>query len=940
MSHKKKMDLFYILKLNTSYIVRNNYSIDLTFQEAKKENLVIALGDNQLLKFIRQIKHNEFNKSLVDELYKTRNTLKSLPESKENSKRISEIQNEIDEILYVPDLISIKTDTTKKDYKYICKNYFTVNVKINDKKYSMRYKRICAGAGQLRRNSALFVNEEIYDQLEQIMMCGLTKRKIGKINLAKFSAYYALYTSATNRVRNPKICVIKDFEYTLKNQKVSWIFDNEIGEKDIEDRIIDFDMNGFDGSGMISVEMAKKWQEDLSLDYLPSSFILRSAWIKGLVSVFDFKKFAKEVANKDTIIDAWGNEKKVSDIDVILTTSQFKMWKKYENWEEYLYYHNKFNHIFGVARTNKRENDFVTTLNYQYIQSNNFTEERIKGLADFSVDWLKNIMTGDKLYTMLFLIGCQNDDVEADDVEQKLGSYIAKTLMYDDSILKDNYVRQKINQMIDKKIRQVKIGKLFVEGSYDFAIPDLYAMAEHAFGMEVKGLLSAGQSWNERWVIKNSKTVSMMRSPLVAPAENQTREIYSDDKCLEWYKYIKSGMIMSIWDLGMILCSDADFDGDIVLSTDNKYVVDSIYHGYPITYEKKKAKEQNLNFNNFANMDTKSFNSKIGFITNLASNFIAMMANYPKESAEYKELKKRVDLLRFYQGSAIDATKGDIFIPPPKNWSKRRRYIQLDGLTDEQRKIAEEENKRIHFENKICGFKKPYFFGYVYPKQMKEYKKHKGIYNQMSEQKFGLSIKELEKKENKTQEERLFINRYRRYMPLLKNNCIMNILSKYVEDTEFDNKWKKNEEYFDYKVLLSGNYDIDDKKLVNNIVKIIKSFNRSQKINMINRDYSLEILDNEEDFNDSMFGYLFEYYENKLLNLCSDKNKLCDYVVYVFYNYFERYSKSLMWNVFGEEILENVKNKSKTICFPIKDENGIDYLGEKYILKEIANSEF
>lgn len=558
MSHKKKMDLFYILKLNTSYIVRNNYSIDLTLQEAKKENFIIALGDNQLLKFIRQVKCIEFDKNLVDELYKSRNVLKSLPESKENSKKILELQNQIDEILYIPDLISVKTDTTKKDYKYICKNYFTVKIKVNDKEYLMKYKRICAGAGQLRRNSALFVNEEIYDKLEQIMMCGLTRRKIGKINLAKFSAYYALYTSATNRVRNPKICVVKDFEYTLKNQKVSWIFDNENGEKDIEDRIIDIEQNAFDGSGMISVEMAKKWQDDLSLDYLPSSFILRSAWIKGLVSVFDFKKFAKEIANKDVIIDAWGNEKKVSDIDVILTTSQFKMWKKYENWEEYLYYHNKYNHIYGVARVNKKENNFVTPLNYQYIQSNDFTEERIKKLADFSVNWLKNIMTGDKLYTMLFLIGCQNEDIEASDIEQKLGAYIAKTLMYDDSILKDTYVRQKINQMIDKKIRQVKIGKLFVEGSYDFAIPDLYAMAEHAFGLEVHGLLKSKQIWNKRWVDKGSEIVSMMRSPLVAPSENQLMNVYSDEKCLEWYQYIQSGNIFNIWDTALMRASDAD----------------------------------------------------------------------------------------------------------------------------------------------------------------------------------------------------------------------------------------------------------------------------------------------------------------------------------------------------------------------------------------------
>ena len=84
--------------------------------------------------------------------------------------------------------------------------------------------------------------------------------------------------------------------------------------------------NAFDGSGIVSPEMARRWQEDLSLDYMPSSFILRSAWIKGLVSVFDFHKFAREVANNDIIIDVWGNKNNINDIDVILTSSQFKMY--------------------------------------------------------------------------------------------------------------------------------------------------------------------------------------------------------------------------------------------------------------------------------------------------------------------------------------------------------------------------------------------------------------------------------------------------------------------------------------------------------------------------------------------------------------------------------------------------------------------------------------
>ena len=39
------------------------------------------------------------------------------------------------------------------------------------------------------------------------------------------------------------------------------------------------------------------------------------------------------------------------------------------------------------------------------------------------------------------------------------------------------------------------------------------------------------------------------------------------------------------------------------MTSDNQYLVESVYEGNPITYEKNKQKEQFLNANSFANMD-------------------------------------------------------------------------------------------------------------------------------------------------------------------------------------------------------------------------------------------------------------------------------------------------------------------------------------------------
>lgn len=552
------MTLFNTLKINLSNIeqTENGLGVTTDFKTAKENGWVVALGDNQLLRFIRKLKDKELNQSLLDELYQERNQLKSTNSSKKNSKRILEIQSKIDELLFIPDILTVKVDTSQKDYKHLCKNGFFVNISINDKQYNIQYKRLCAGAGQLRRNSAMFVNVNLYDQLMKIMLCGLDKTSIGKINPAKFGAYFALFTSASREVKTPRICVVNDYEYMLKDQMVDWIYELPNGEYDITQKNIDFKMNAFDGSGMICPEMAKVWQENLGLDYLPSSFIVRSPWVKGLCSVFDFRKFAKEIVHTDKIKDIYGVEYDVNEIDVILTKSQFKLWDKYSNWQKYMYYHKLFGHIFSVTRVNKKESDFATPLNYQYIQSNNFTDEQIKKLAEPTANWLNGILQFNPVDVSALMVG-YHPECTVTEIEDKLDDPIAKCLLYNQEILKDQYVQKKISALAQKKIDQAKIGKILVEGSYDFLIPDLYAMAENAFGLEVKGLLPYKTMYSRRWVEKGAKCVSTQRSPLVASAENQVLNIYCDDKCREWFKYIEWGNIYNIWDLTIISQSDA-----------------------------------------------------------------------------------------------------------------------------------------------------------------------------------------------------------------------------------------------------------------------------------------------------------------------------------------------------------------------------------------------
>ena len=219
---------------------------------------------------------------------------------------------------------------------------------------------------------------------------------------------------------------------------------------------------------------------------------------------------------------------------------------------------------------------------------------------------------------------------------------------------------------------------------------------------------------------------------------------------------------------------------------------------------------------------------------------------------------------------------------------------------------------------------------------MKEYKQYKNIQNQNCRSLFGCKFKDLEAKSDKTPEEKKFIHNFYKYAPLMKNNCIMNVLASYVEDMEFDNRWKKPGGKFDWHILLSGEYEFDDQSLIAKVRNVIRDFNKAQKALALSEVYNVELSPSAlEEENISRYGGLFEEYENKLYLCCSNKDKLSDYVVYVYYTYFKSNSKTLIWNVFGEEVVSHVKAKAKTVTFPIRDENGVEYLGQRYSLKEV-----
>lgn len=51
------------------------------------------------------------------------------------------------------------------------------------------------------------------------------------------------------------------------------------------------------------------------------------------------------------------------------------------------------------------------------------------------------------------------------------------------------------------------------------------------------------------------------------------RDLNSNDDCKNWYRYMKTVTILSAWDNTCAALNGADFDGDLIFSTDNDVLV-------------------------------------------------------------------------------------------------------------------------------------------------------------------------------------------------------------------------------------------------------------------------------------------------------------------------------------------------------------------------------
>lgn len=929
----------YTMKFNSSRLKDYKYDIQITPNEAFKNGEMIALADNQLLRTIRDVVKEKYpidsvgrlmDRDVIEEFYKELKKVKnSKMEIEEKTEKIKEIKDNIIKMSFIPEYITIVIEHDSH-YKYLYKN----GLKLNGK----TYYRLSTSAGQARVSTVSFCSEDVLEAVNTILDNGRNMDK--KLAPSKYNAYKGLYGSATKVVTEPRFCVVDDYESEVTFEVNHVTTTGEDEDDYIERKTITKKFDRFDGQGLISPIMAKTWSKDLGLDYTPAEFCIRQSFLKGMLCVFDFHEFCKTENDGNYEIytiykDEHGNNKKVNlkEIDVIITASQFKLWDSFTSQEQYVENYRKNNLKWGVALHTDKELKNSLYYNYQFLQVLNVRDEDIEPLCEDFVKWITGVNVDSIWYTLLFLLG---NNVTTDGIKnyfKKEGNEWIKALIVNHELINDKYIRQKIYKLIKKRITDGCMGRIIVEGNNQTLVSDPYAMMQHICGQEVTGLLGKNEYYSHYWNSKNVNEIVGTRPPLTYRSEVTKLNLTNDENKRYWYKHLYGGIIVNVHGYETDLWAGSDWDYDFLSTTNNPIIVKSVYDGeLPVVYDAPKPQPILFSNEDLYNSDRFTFGSKIGQITNKSTSGIALLREiedkYGIESREYKTLLNRIRMCTKLQSAQIDKAKiGKDVKGIPKTWVNRK-YINEMDIDDSEK----------NFLKSIMLDRHPYFFIHLYAKTKKDYKVFMDEYNFSSIHKFGVPLKELLQKENKTLDEQKYIETYYKYLPVIDSKSVMNNICRYIESVDFGIKkhiaMSKSKDVFH---LLEGETEIDGKVYA----QIETKYKEYKQIlsNKKSLNYNSNIGKNKYDENMSQETVsVYGSFEEIMDVMCESRDELVDYLIYLFYNKYPHDNKDLLWNTYGEVIVERLKNKAKNkVLFPMPDKNGnIEYLHDKFSLKEVT----
>ena len=740
-------------------------------------------------------------------------------------------------------------------------------IKVN----GITYQRFVGTTGGLKNNTLLFCNSQYIDRLNDLCECGRNKNI--PLVPAKYEAYKALTCSASQPICNPNgILVVKDCITQYYADVISLDDGKDSDEPTME--IVKnkaLENNVSDGFNLCTIEYMQKVAESLGIDYIPSGVCLRNAWFKGMLYPFPIIEFIEKYNNGNYYIeDIWGNIQDIRNCEMIVTESSLKLWSAYDSIDAYVNAYKECGYEFSVTKISPHILDEQRELNYQYLQSYEFTDEDIEELCAPTIKYLKDAMCGDYSSTIKFLGITDNSDVNS----WQRALYTSKYM------LGDPYVIDSVHRFIKKKMNDAKIGKLFVNGNYQIASGDPFALMQSICGLQVTGLLKAGECYSKFWINKNENDVVIFRSPMTSHNNIRKCNINSSEDSQYWYQYMDTIMIINAWDSFCMAENGCDWDSDILFSTNNN-VLKRRYRELPaIECVQRNTSKIVITEESVKKTNKNGMGNQVGTITNYVTSMMEVQSHFEKESKEYKELEYRIGCGQLYQQNELDKIKGIQAKPMPSSWynmgaCKDNRYLQS-----------------------ICAYRKPYFMIYVYDDTKRDYRKYVKESNDKCHTLYNCSIENLyENKNNLTNEQLEFLFWYEFKMPVGLGNCSMNKICRYVEKQLDGYKSQLHRQStFDYNTLKIKRRCTEEhrqalRQLEQYYCECVKEYK------------SKKHLDKGESNRDR--HYLYRKFNQEAKDICPNDDERMNIILDITYGY--KGNKQFCWDCIGEDIIRRLE---------------------------------
>ena len=750
-------------------------------------------------------------------------------------------------------------------------------------------------------------------------------------------------------------------------------------------------LNSFDGQGLANPEWVKKVAKELGFDYIPSEMIIRAPWVKGLVATFPISEYLKK-RGIDTVVSLCGDVLNVDDVDIFISKSQFKMFKIYskkveelnvENPEEKISaweYHQKAMKdnglLWGVVMPNKKADDKKKESNYQYNQALNLnTDEDIDELTYYTENYLKGLCTHDikQVFDSLMVHKsiekeetCSDKELD-EEVEnadrEEYQSLLQKVIIHNIDFLGDKYIQNLINKECEKGFKDAMLGKLIFDGNFQFIVSDPLAQAQWIYknhtkeeykndpDIKVEGIVKANSIYSEYWENiangqnKKKEQIVLMRSPLIDQHEVTKMDLMMED--VEEFKYLKSGIILSIHDLATLQMQNCDFDGDRCFSSNmgvlKKGCLDK---PYPLYFEPGEGSIVGcIDDAKIIEADVRGLNSKVGQFSNKSTSFYAMLPLYNPASREHKLLTDAITVLGEVVGTEIDKIKTGIAPVQPYNWKPIQVVFKQkekeNGEIENVSLYSEEQKKAIYHHNELVPNKKPYFFRYNYPYLDKDIKTLENEIGKECKYNYGMKLSEVldkfdnqqfysevdaiykkmeqEKKKNPKyqlpDDEALkvkiycTIQKYKRAYPVLDTDCIMNKICHKFE--------KLKEEYSGFNDGRNMLHDYAMKEIVfeenklSQIKRHIQVYKRHRRFvtknnNIPSGSNSKVIAKDTKERLDALLSYTRENIY-KIFGEDSDKKIILTYLLKVIGS---ETDEQHIWEIMGGDLLEIIPQKN------------------------------